>query len=50
MNDYFVIVDGEVIGFDSLEKANDFFIEVELDCDTTVYMCKVIGSRFGDCV
>jgi len=48
--DFYVIVDGKLIGFDSASKADDFFNEVELSSETTVEFVKVYGVRCGDCV
>ena len=50
MYDFYVIVNGKLIGFDSEKIAKICFDHVELQSETTVQLVQVKAQKFGDCV
>jgi len=50
MFEFYVIVNGKMIGFDSENIAKIYYDQVELQSESTVQLVQVKAQKFGDCV
>jgi len=50
MFEFYVIINGKMIGFDVESIAKICYDHVKLESDTTVQLVQVKAQKFGDCV